>query len=146
MSSVLCFPLAQVKEKGEVLVDVSVPAGEFPDAVDSGALAGPVAIRGTISAQDDEAVFAGDARGRWRVECARCLAPVEAAYVAPVERRVSIDAGPMDLTDEVRQAIVLAQPMKTCCRPDCRGLCPVCRQNRNQTDCGHPLVERGRHA
>jgi uncharacterized protein len=47
----------------------------------------------------------------------------------------------MDLTDEIRQSIGLAEPMKIFCKPDCKGLCAVCRQNRNVKDCGHPQPE-----
>jgi uncharacterized protein len=137
MTQGLRFPLTEVKEIGESPVDVSVPGGEFPGIVDAGELIGAIRIKGLISEQDEDAVFEGDARGRWRLECTRCLVPVEADFTSPFEQRVSIDAGPMDLTEEVRQAIVLAQPMKIYCRPHCRGLCPVCRKNRNVTDCGH---------
>ena len=94
-------------------------------------------MKGSISQQDNEAVFEGSARGRWRVECTRCLTPVEGAFDAAVELRVSIDGGPMDLSDEVRQSVVLAQPMKTYCKPDCQGFCSVCLKNRNLGDCGH---------
>ena len=50
---------------------------------------------------------------------------------------VPIDSGPMDLTEDVRQSIGLAQPMKIFCKPDCKGLCSVCHKNRNLADCGH---------
>ena len=141
MSDVLVFPLADVKENGALAVDVRVPPEEFPGVVDSGELIGPVAVKGTIVEDEAEAVFAGDARGRWRLECTRCLAPVEADYAAAVEQRAPLDGGPIDLSDEVRQSLVLAQPMKIYCKPDCKGLCVVCRKNRNLADCGHQQQE-----
>jgi uncharacterized metal-binding protein YceD (DUF177 family) len=141
MSELLIFPLTEVKEKGFVAVDVTVPSEEFPEAVADGTLLGPVFVKGSLSRQDDEAVFEGFARGRWRIECTRCLTPTEGDYEAAVELEVSIDGGPIDLTDEVRQSIVLAQPMKIYCKPDCKGLCVVCHQNRNVVDCGHALPE-----
>ncbi|MFI5346533.1 MAG: YceD family protein [Elusimicrobiota bacterium] len=137
MSASLVFPLTEVKEKGFVPVDVSVPSADFPDTLPEGELVGDIAVKGSLSQQDDEAVFEGSARGRWRVECTRCLTPVEGNYDAAVEQRSSIDGGPMDISDEVRQSIVLAQPMKTYCKPDCKGFCSVCRKNRNLGDCGH---------
>jgi uncharacterized metal-binding protein YceD (DUF177 family) len=147
MPSVLHFPLTEVKEKGESQVNVIIPSDAFLGLVEAGELITPIGITGLISEQDNEIIFAGDARGRWRIECTRCLTPVEEAYIAPVVHRLPMDEQTMDLTDEVRQAIVLAQPMKIYCRPDCKGLCVVCRTNRNTKDCGHAQSsQRGKNA
>ena len=145
MSELLQITLTEVKDVGEKAVDVTVPLDTYPDVMNEGELITPIQVKGTITEQEDEAAFEGVARGKWRIECTRCLTPVDQEYASPVEMRVSIDKGPMDLTDEVRQAIVLAQPMKTLCKPDCKGFCAVCRKNRNLTDCGHkpdePIVD-----
>lgn len=81
--------------------------------------------------------------------CSRCLAdtqsPVELDFTeealpsvdldsgAPVERDADEDAilllddhHELDLTVTVRDAISLAEPIVTLCRPDCRGLCLTC--------------------
>jgi uncharacterized protein len=141
MTERLLFPLTEVKEKGFVAVDVTVPAEEFPEVVADGQLVGPVSVKGSLSHQDDSAVFEGFARGRWRIECTRCLTPTEGPFEAAVELEVPIEGEPMDLSDEVRQSIVLAQPMKIYCKPDCKGLCVVCHKNRNVAECGHALPE-----
>ena len=41
----------------------------------------------------------------------------------------------IELTDVIREQVLLALPMQRVCRDDCRGICPVCGQNRNQADC-----------
>jgi uncharacterized protein len=41
----------------------------------------------------------------------------------------------IDLTDILREQIILALPMYPRCSPDCRGLCPVCGINLNQETC-----------
>jgi uncharacterized protein len=41
----------------------------------------------------------------------------------------------LDLSEAVRQHILLALPMKPICRQDCAGLCPVCGQNLNYGTC-----------
>jgi uncharacterized protein len=133
----LIVPLQEVKDGGEASVDASVPAADFPDAVQEGELAGPVRVKGTVRQQDDRAHFLGTAQGSWTIECLRCLKPTPGSFTAELECEGPVDAASLDLTEEVRQAIVLAQPMKTLCRPDCRGLCPVCRADRNEKDCGH---------
>jgi uncharacterized metal-binding protein YceD (DUF177 family) len=37
----------------------------------------------------------------------------------------------LDLTEAVRQALVVEQPMAPLCRPDCAGLCPECGADLN---------------
>ena len=41
----------------------------------------------------------------------------------------------LDLTDMATDAATLALPMQWRCRPDCKGLCPVCGADRNLTSC-----------
>ena len=47
----------------------------------------------------------------------------------------------LDLTEAVRQYLLLALPMKPLCRVDCAGLCPVCGQDLNKRSCGCPAVQ-----
>jgi uncharacterized protein len=42
----------------------------------------------------------------------------------------------LDLKDILKEQVLLALPMQRVCREDCRGICPVCGENRNQSDCG----------
>jgi uncharacterized metal-binding protein YceD (DUF177 family) len=144
MSSLLIFPLTEVKELGDLAVNASVPSEDFADVLTEGKLVGPVDVSGVIRRIDDEAEFEGVAKGRWTFECTRCLTPIDAPWSEKLEATAPIDGGPMDLTEEVRQSIGLAQPMKMLCKPDCKGLCAVCRQNRNLKDCGHPQPEAER--
>ncbi|MGH9429948.1 MAG: YceD family protein [Terriglobia bacterium] len=41
----------------------------------------------------------------------------------------------VDLTDIIREQVLLALPMKMLCGPECRGLCPTCGTNRNLAGC-----------
>jgi uncharacterized protein len=53
----------------------------------------------------------------------------------------------LDLTEVVRQALLLTIPMHPLCRPDCAGLCPECGQNLNEGSCQcQPRVEDPRWA
>lgn len=137
MADALRFRLTNLRDEGDIEVDETVPPETFPDALHEGTLVGPVGVTGVILPDEGDARFAGEARGRWRMECTRCLAPTENDFTAPFDAEAPIDSGMMDLTDDVRQAIALAEPMKLLCRPDCKGLCPVCRKSRNTGDCGH---------
>ena len=100
-------------------------------------------------------------QGRYQVEmaaaCDRCLEPtrypLEGSFdlcYRPVEtiareEEVGIDeaeseigfyeGGGIELEDVLREQILLALPMQRICREDCKGICPVCGQNRNQAAC-----------
>jgi uncharacterized protein len=39
------------------------------------------------------------------------------------------------LNDVLREVVLLALPMQMVCGEDCKGICPVCGENRNQRDC-----------
>lgn len=86
--------------------------------------------------------------------CARCLDPVaERRRVTVAELFVDPHRADADEADEgyelvddntaieldtmVRDAVVMDLPVRTLCRPECAGLCPVCGDNRNDGDCGH---------
>src|SRR5581483_7500272 len=49
------------------------------------------------------------------------------------------------LEDILREQVLLQLPMQTVCSEDCRGICPVCGANRNETECHcevHPGDDR----
>ncbi|MEW6509556.1 MAG: DUF177 domain-containing protein [Bacteroidota bacterium] len=41
----------------------------------------------------------------------------------------------IDLSEDVRQTILLAVPLKRVCREQCKGLCPHCGKNLNEGPC-----------
>ena len=41
----------------------------------------------------------------------------------------------IDVTPAIRDTILLAIPIKTLCKPHCKGLCPICGKNLNEGDC-----------
>jgi uncharacterized protein len=47
--------------------------------------------------------------------------------------------GQIDLEPLLREYALLEFPISPVCKPDCKGLCPVCGENLNKTDCGHRL-------
>ena len=46
------------------------------------------------------------------------------------------DSDVIDITEPLREGLLLAEPMQALCKPDCRGLCPVCGADLNDGDCG----------
>ena len=98
----------------------------------------PFEVDAAIRRVDQELVVDVDISAPIELVCARCLA----------EFRQTLETGALfsytvrptdvvDITDDVRQEIVLAYPMVPLCRPDCQGLCSVCGQNLNERRCSH---------
>lgn len=57
--------------------------------------------------------------------------PLDPAEVQIVPAHFSV----IDLTDDVRQTILLAIPLKLLCSAGCEGLCPTCGANLNTEPC-----------
>lgn len=90
--------------------------------------------------------------GTARVEatCSRCLRPFWLDVPFSTVEEFREEPGPNDqwlgysryqadqleLDEVVADAIAVAMPLAPVCRPDCRGLCPVCGADRNETECG----------
>jgi len=108
-------------------------------------------------------------RGRYAVEmaspCDRCLKraqfPLEGTfdlYYRPTswiahEEEVEIDdgeveiafyeGGGIELEDVLQEQVLLALPMQRVCSADCKGICPACGRNRNETACDCRLENHG---
>jgi len=82
-------------------------------------------------------------------ECDRCLSETEHAVeetfshvivteTASEQNNAEYLLAPdamLDLAETVMTDLRLSLPMKTLCKPECLGLCPVCGQNRNEGTC-----------
>jgi DUF177 domain-containing protein len=98
-------------------------------------------------------LVSGQVRGAYSFECIRCVRPfsepfsVEVSEVLAYEGHEGAEEGYQITADHahleplVRDAVLLAMPLHPLCRPDCKGLCPVCGSDLNSVDCGHK-VER----
>lgn len=47
------------------------------------------------------------------------------------------ESGRIDFAPLLREYLLLEVPIQPICRPDCKGLCPVCGGNLNDTPCHH---------
>lgn len=43
----------------------------------------------------------------------------------------------IDLACALDTSLIMETPFVVLCKPDCKGLCPVCGENLNEVDCGH---------
>jgi uncharacterized protein len=98
----------------------------------------------------------GEIRGSVDRECRRCLEPVEIGVRQSLDlvwleeeetesdgdvRFLDPSAVALDLEPVIREEFLLLVPEFVLCKPDCRGLCPVCGANRNHETCDCSLDE-----
>lgn len=102
-------------------------------------LPAPFEVKAFIVKADPEVVVDADIRCPLRLTCARCLTEFDRTVAPHAVFSYEVPSTDViDITEDVRQEIILAYPMIPVCRPDCRGLCRVCGQNRNERLCAHP--------
>ncbi len=99
----------------------------------------------------------GHFAGCFEIPCARCVEPVTIPLQADFDllfRPIGADKGAPErsitapeteigyyqkdsllLEDVLREQVLLSLPVRTLCKPDCKGLCPRCGQNRNSQVC-----------
>ena len=97
----------------------------------------------------------GVLRARVRLTCARCLASFELPVEMEVEEEFATETTEpdvstmdreepeasaisdfvLDVSELIRQQLLVNVPMAAICREGCRGICPVCGQNLNEETC-----------
>lgn len=96
----------------------------------------PLLLKGTVERIKDSILFKGELKAKVEMVCARCLSAIPKEInetfdiFHPVKGEKSIDT-----TDEIRETVILSYPVKFLCREDCKGLCPGCGSNLNETKC-----------
>ena len=95
-----------------------------------------------ITKNDREMMVAAQIRCPMTMTCARCLKDFPAS-VAPhaVFSYTVRTTDVVDVTDDVRQEVLLAYPMTALCRPDCKGLCDTCGADLNAATCPHHAAD-----
>jgi uncharacterized protein len=84
------------------------------------------------------------------LECVRCLTDflqslnINFTELYAFSQRYVTDSGLLmpetgfiDLAPVLREYILLEIPISPLCRQDCKGLCPICGNNLNESTCNH---------
>ncbi|MCX7598716.1 MAG: DUF177 domain-containing protein [Armatimonadetes bacterium] len=146
--------LSRLRKNLPVQCAIDAPAPEGTGETVLGLVAGEIVLRPTgrtIMAQGQVAVTV-------ELACARCLRPHPVKLDVLVARECCLmqiddpeayrerddDLPPIpilsgdeiDLSELVRQLIILHTPPRSLCRPDCKGLCDQCGADLNEGPCG----------
>lgn len=100
---------------------------------------GPVSYKVHVELAGKDLIVTGEASAPMKLLCGRCGCFFSTTVkISAFLRAFEWDAHPevLDLTEDIREDLLLEVPAYPLCRPDCRGLCPVCGQNLNEASCG----------
>lgn len=139
--------------------------GAIQEALDLGGEALPlegqapwrVSVTRVSGEHEHEFWMSGEIAGNAILECRRCLTPTPTPIRAHFQNLLRYAPGVeglevleqddeeiflfghpnLDLQPLLTEAFALELPITVLCKEDCKGLCPVCGANRNETDCGH---------
>lgn len=143
--------VAQIKRR---LVSVKPLAYELdPEELDISpeelAVIGRIRLEGSVTNAGDVLLLEARLTATVRRACDRCLKEFDALTEACVvekfyppgadsleEDALVYDSDVLDITEPLREGLLLSEPMRALCRQDCRGLCCVCGADLNEGDCG----------
>jgi uncharacterized metal-binding protein YceD (DUF177 family) len=154
------FKINEIGDGGlpvNVAVTAEWLASACPD-IDARPGADGLTFRGQITPTGDDYLLRGELSGDLETPCARCLEPALVHVDTPITVTfvpagtedvepeagddgdpdvVTFKGGELDLSDELRDELVLTIPFNPLCDEGCRGLCPLCGGNRNIVPCTH---------
>ena len=102
-----------------------------------------IAVTGEYFCTGDSRIsLRADVKAEVHTRCSRCLEPVQEPLHAEIDALYARQPDPDDpdlytfeahalqLEDAAKDALLLALPLQFFCKPDCKGLCPVCGGNQ----------------
>ncbi|MEE9259397.1 MAG: DUF177 domain-containing protein [Nitrospinaceae bacterium] len=153
----MVFDIDEIPEEG-LDFEVLESKDQFEISQPDCSICQDVGVRGTLNKIERDVYFTGRVNTGLKVLCSRCLEPfrfqvdskVTARFVPknnagkkPVE--LELHAGDIDvdyyeghmvdITQPVRDQIVLSLPAVCLCKEDCLGLCLNCGENKNRGNC-----------
>jgi uncharacterized protein len=99
----------------------------------------PVSYDSLVQLVSNEVIVSGRLATSVEQECSRCgdffsTSVEDSSFLRAYE--INPDTEELDITDDIREAVLLQLPVFPVCRKECRGLCAQCGHNLNKGPCG----------
>ncbi len=113
-------------------------------------------VKGEVKDMGGYMVLEAKAKVDYETECARCLKPITGQCEIDFVREVALKLESKDeegeyilvnensclsIDEAIKEEIILSLPLRSLCKEDCKGLCPKCGCNKNETECSCVLKE-----
>jgi len=137
--------------------EFKIASGDIDLETEGVRIIGDIDVVGELSKSAAKTDVKGSINAPVEVDCTRCLTPISRELdivfdVDFVDKELFpdnkethlesadldtdvIEGNELDLSQVVREQILLNIPEQVLCRDDCRGLCPTCGKDLNEGDC-----------
>jgi uncharacterized protein len=117
-----------------------LPSEELSLDCEGVAPSGPLEYDLAVEMASRELIVRGRLKLPLELVCSRCVKTFGHEIRVPryVFTRTVAEREIIDLTESVREDIIIALPLKPLCRDACKGLCPRCGRDRNLERCSCP--------
>ena len=137
--------LKQIKEEigGVIPFDYKLDISEAEPAASK-----PVSVRGQVINRAGVLLLSMEIEGVLHLACDRCLKEFDRTFLVPFQTMLAdhiegeenddivvCENDELELDELAMSAFVLELPSKNLCREDCKGLCPHCGTNLNESTC-----------
>ena len=141
------FDLKKLKSQGKYVFpftcsfEPDVAILDYPSAY----FDGQATVSGTLDIMDTSVYVDAEITVTVKGECSRCLSDATVTVSALLQEEFTENGreedgytysrGQLDLTAAATEMLSLAMPVQILCKQDCKGLCPSCGANLNETQC-----------
>jgi uncharacterized protein len=129
--------IAAIPREGALALRETVDAKSLDVFTGACGLTGPVHIYGEAVLITNALTVALRVEGTLAFTCGRCIKDSEIGFSQEMRLSYSIEEHmvEVDLSDDIREEILLAYPMNPLCDDACKGLCPKCGKDLNKEKC-----------
>jgi DUF177 domain-containing protein len=140
--------LSDILKKKELKKNIHIQfkKDEFFDRNEYIGFSKPVTLSGCFTRNDDIIEFQGNLKTELILNCSRCLEkfnygidiPLNVSFSLKDElsnEHIFIDSEEIDFDPIVESYLIFELPIKKLCSEDCKGLCPYCGINLNNSKC-----------
>ena len=137
--------------------EFKIGSGDIDLDADGTRLIGDINVVGELSKSAAKTDVKGSIKAPLEVNCTRCLTPVQReldivfdvdfvdkglfpdskeTHLESADLDIDvIEGNELDLSEVVREQILLNLPEQVLCREDCKGICPSCGKDLNEGEC-----------
>lgn len=134
----MILSIIQLQQAGSLSLEQNLDQSALFDPGDKDIrLSKPIKVNVKARLMNTQVSVSGRVETTVNFYCSRCL--------EDFDRFIGVDFSEMyemtpnlekiDISGEIREAILIGLPMKPLCSESCLGLCPVCGNNQNQKKC-----------
>jgi uncharacterized protein len=128
--------ITQIPPEGLVL-EGAIPPGSLDLNTDIAAIASPISVSAVVHKITNTVTVDLELAVSEQFVCGRCLNEFKVDFTKSLQLNYPVNSKDreIDLSQDIREEIVLDYPIKPLCADDCKGLCPKCGNNLNKEKC-----------